>query len=199
MGVVSFVSSHICASSSAKIVVFDTGTPPSPGGFVGFDIFNSQSLGERFIPDTTVRFTGLSIHTMSNADPSATKPNITLTLLECAGDQPAVDPRDCVPIETWADRPVLAIIWDPVEQIFLSKQFPTLTAGRSYWITASSNALAIENPLWAMTMAREHTCLKQPSPVELGWQDGAVTQAASAKVTGIPLNSEGRASASVVN
>jgi hypothetical protein len=121
---------------------------------------------------------------MSNASPDI-QPNITISLLECPDTKDAYDPNECPLIEEWVDRPVTAIIWDPVEQFFLSKEFPILTAGRSYWIKASSSAAAGFNPLWAMTMATEYTCLKQPTEDgELVWMFPGVTQASAAKVTG---------------
>jgi hypothetical protein len=64
----------VAAQSPPKeVVVFDSGAPPSPGGFVGFDIFALQSLGERFIPDATVQValpSFLFVHFLSSCLPS---------------------------------------------------------------------------------------------------------------------------------
>ena len=93
---------------SSSVVVFDSGTPPSPGGLVGYDIFEEedrfQLASVRFIPGLNVTFESLSIVCMSLAGPEMERPNVTLSLLECLGpEQPSADPSLCLAIEEWED------------------------------------------------------------------------------------------------
>ena len=129
--------------------VFETNNPF--GGFLGvngFDVFESQSVAARFMPNGSYTLDAVSIWFMSNDWDGTTPQTVTITLrtdVNPGGEFTSV-PSDTI-IESWTtDLPVVG--WNPQLIAFLSSTQAPLTSGQKYWVVAESNLGPFIDPVW---------------------------------------------------
>ena len=126
-------------------------TPSPEGGFfgyIGFDIYQQQSVAARFIPNGECTLDTVSIWMMSNDFDGTTPQSVTITLrtdTNPGGD--FVSAPSGTILETWTATPTV-VGWTPVLVDFASVAHPTLAAGQKYWVVAESTVAAQVNPIW---------------------------------------------------
>ena len=128
-------------------VIFETNNPfGSPFGVIGFDVFERQSVGVRFVPDRDYRLTSVSAWFMNNDFGAPLTRPVRLSIQT---DRPIGD--SYVPsgeeLEVM-DLVISAIGWDPQLDTALASGDTILRAGQAYWVVAESDFPAEANPVW---------------------------------------------------
>jgi hypothetical protein len=172
--------SLVAAAAAASIAgaaradtIFATNDPEGGFfGYIGFDVFQQQSVGARFIPTAAYTLDKVSIWFMSNDFDGTTPQTVTVTLrtdVNPGGEYVSV-PSGVV-LETWTmDVPVVG--WTPALIDFNSQSHPALAAGQKYWIVAESNLGPFIDPIWVWSgTGNEFTAQNQGGNTP--WQSGS--------------------------
>ena len=173
------------ASAAHADPIFQTADPEGGFlGYIGFDIFNQQSVAARFTPSGKYTLDNVGIWFMSNDFDGTTPQSVTITLRTDAnpgGDFTSV-PSEVI-LETWTrDVPVAG--WNPQIEIFDSATHPVLNAGQNYWLVAESSLEAFVNPIWVWSSeGTEFTATNQGPATP--WQSGSGA-AIGIRVNGTP-------------
>ncbi|HWB20688.1 MAG TPA: PEP-CTERM sorting domain-containing protein [Phycisphaerales bacterium] len=135
------------ASAAGASTIFDTGTPDGGFfGFIGYDVFDGQSVAVAFTPDHACTLDDIGVWMMSN---DFDNPGRTFTLSlqtdSLNGANPAA-PSGTV-LETW-DMATAAVGWNPVLDVANSVLHPLLSAGTTYWVVAESTEQGGADPVW---------------------------------------------------
>lgn len=130
-------------------VIFETEDPfGGPFGILGFDVFEDQSVAQRFTSTGDFTLDQVSLWLWNN-DPSNEHP-ITVTLREDTnGGQGGSIPSDVI-LESWTfDVPVTGT-FNPILFDFSSVVLPELEDGANYWVAAESPTAGLHTPVWAI-------------------------------------------------
>src|SRR5690348_7894155 len=74
--------SFCIAIENTPFVMFDTGSPPSPFGLDGFDIFESQSIAMKFVANIDAKLSSIGVWMMSNGADKNNTQILTVSLIE---------------------------------------------------------------------------------------------------------------------
>ncbi|MCH7720651.1 MAG: hypothetical protein IH988_06625 [Planctomycetes bacterium] len=130
-------------------VIFETEDPfGGPFGMLGFDVFEDQSVAQRFTSTGDFTLDQISLWIWNN-DPSNTHP-ITITLREDANDGGGGSIPSDVILESWTIEVPVTGKFNPLLFDFPSVVLPTLDSGVKYWIAAESPTQPTLDPVWAI-------------------------------------------------
>lgn len=161
------------AGVASADTIFQTSDPEGGFfGYIGFDIFETQSVAARFIPTGECTLDTVSIWLMSNDFDGVVPQTVTITLrtdTNPGGDFVSV-PSTTI-LETWTASPNV-IGWTPILVDFNSATHPTLAAGQKYWVVAESEVEAQVNPIWVWSSSgNEFTATNSGGATP--WQSGS--------------------------
>lgn len=150
-GLAAFVMAGMIAIGGGTVradVIFETDDPF--GGFIGvngFDVFEDQSVAQRFTPNGDFEIDRLSLWLWNN-DESGGMPEITITLRidELADD--CSTPTGAV-LESWTINLPATGFANPELFVFDSVLNPLVEDGQQYWVAAESPSPPFIDPVWA--------------------------------------------------
>jgi len=171
------------APTLGQEIIFETADPfGSPFGFVGFDVFEDQSVGVRFTPDRDYRLTRVSAWFMSN-DFSAPQPDPVR--LSIRTDDTSIDSRPSSTVLESMDLTITAIGWDPMLDSTDASGGLVLEAGTRYWLVAESDRPILVDPVWNFaTGVTGFTATTLPDGT---WQAGGSGATVGVVIEGAPI------------
>ncbi len=170
----------------ARGVVYETNDPfGSPFGFVGFDVFEGQSVGVRFTPDGRHRLDRIGVWFMNNDFGGEHFDTVTLTLRDDGASGTGRSIPGTTIIESWSFR-ITAVGWDPKLETVVSALNPILEAGVNYWVVAEANVPPFTDPVWVWA-ARDSGYTSTTDSTTGEWQDGGEGAVAATIVEGTRL------------
>lgn len=125
--------------------IFNTGLPGGWFGYIGYDVFESQSVAVAFTPTQDYKLDDIGVWIMSNDwdNPGRT---YTLSLRADASISSLTEPA-ATSIESW-NVATSAVGWNPVLETATSALHPTLSANKTYWVVAESSEPGGVDPVW---------------------------------------------------
>jgi len=154
-------------------------------GLIGFDVFESQSVGIRFTPAARYSLDSVGVWFMNNDFSGTIFDTVTLTVRDDGVSGTGASIPGNTIYESFSFQ-ITAVGWDPQLETVQSVTHPVLEAGVNYWIVCESNALAGTDPVWNWPgIGSGYTATTDGSTGQ--WQDGGEGATATAIIQGTRL------------
>lgn len=174
------------APTASAETIYETGDPF--GGFfglIGFDVFESQSVGIRFTPSARYSLDRIGVWFMNNDFGGTIFDTVTMTLRDDGTSESGRSIPGTTILESFSFQ-ITAVGWDPQLETVQSVLRPVLEPGVNYWIVCEANVPPFTNPVWNWPgVGSGYTSTTDFSTGQ--WQDGGEGATATAIVEGTRL------------